>query len=208
LGNGVDSDHFSPDPQRASPFAPGECALVFTGAMDYWPNVDAVTWFATEMMPTLRERWPELRFHIVGRDPTAAVRALASDAVAVSGTVPDVRPYLQHAAAVVAPLRLARGVQNKVLEAMAMGRPVICAAPCTDAIGARSGTHLLAAEEPGEYIAAIDRVLREPAFSRSLGATGSSFMRERFSWHAHLADWDDMLDTTIARRKATQTQTV
>lgn len=204
LGNGVDSEHFSPDRQRPSPFEAGERPLVFTGAMDYWPNADAVTWFATEMMPTLRERWPALRFHIVGRDPTAPVRALASDAVSVSGTVPDVRPYLQHAAVVVAPLRLARGIQNKVLEAMAMGRPVVCAAPCADAIGALSGTHLLAAEEPADYIAAIERVLSEPSFSASLGTAGSRFMRERFSWHAQLADWDEMLDAAIASHRATQ----
>ncbi|MCU0968985.1 MAG: TIGR03087 family PEP-CTERM/XrtA system glycosyltransferase, partial [Rubrivivax sp.] len=106
LGNGVDAEVFAPDPARVSPFAAGETPLVFTGAMDYWPNVDAVTWFAHEILPRLRERHPAARLHAVGRSPTPAVRALAGDAVAVSGTVPDVRPYLQHAAVVVAPLRL------------------------------------------------------------------------------------------------------
>jgi hypothetical protein len=104
-----------------SPFRADEMAVVFTGAMDYWPNIDAVSWFAADILPRLRQNWPQLRFYIVGRSPTAAVQALAGEHVVVSGTVPDVRPYLQHAAVVVAPLRLARGVQNKVLEAMAMG---------------------------------------------------------------------------------------
>lgn len=128
--NGVDADYFAPDPSCASPYSPQELPVVFTGAMDYWPNIDAATWFATEILPRLRTQWPSLRFHVAGRNPTPAVRALAGDAVSVTGTVPDMRPYLQHAAVVVAPLRLARGIQNKVLEAMAMGQAVVAAQSC------------------------------------------------------------------------------
>ena len=95
--------------------------------MDYWPNVDGVAWFVADMLPLLLLQWPQLRFYIVGRSPTPQVLALASERVVVTGTVPDVRPYLQHACAVVAPLRVARGIQNKILEAMAMARPV---SPC------------------------------------------------------------------------------
>ncbi|MBN8507411.1 MAG: TIGR03087 family PEP-CTERM/XrtA system glycosyltransferase, partial [Burkholderiales bacterium] len=127
MDNGVDAAHFAPDPSHVSPYAAGETPIVFTGAMDYWPNVDAVVWFAREVLPRLAERWPALRFHIVGRNPAPSVRALASPAVNVTGTVADVRPWLQHAAVVVAPLRLARGIQNKILEAMAMARPVVAA---------------------------------------------------------------------------------
>ncbi|HSV46288.1 MAG TPA: TIGR03087 family PEP-CTERM/XrtA system glycosyltransferase, partial [Ramlibacter sp.] len=112
LCNGVDAEFFAPAASRASPYAADDIPLVFTGAMDYWPNVDAVTWFVREALPELRQRWPGLRFHIVGRSPTPAVQALAGEAVRVTGTVPDVRPYLQHARVVVAPLRLARGIQN------------------------------------------------------------------------------------------------
>lgn len=106
MRNGVDADYFSADPGRARPYADDEQAIVFTGAMDYLPNVEAVCWFAAHVLPALRQSWPRVRFHIVGRNPAAEVRALAGDAVSVSGTVPDVRPYLQHAAAVVAPLML------------------------------------------------------------------------------------------------------
>jgi sugar transferase (PEP-CTERM/EpsH1 system associated) len=138
LGNGVDADYFSPDPGRPSPFASDEIPLVFTGAMDYWPNVDAVCWFAVEVLPAVRRQFPAVRLHVVGRQPPAAVRSLEGPSITVTGTVPDVRPYLQHAVVVVAPLRLARGVQNKVLEAMAMARPVFHTNPLCTPNGLRS----------------------------------------------------------------------
>ena len=119
--NGVDTDYFSPAHELPNPFATDEDAIVFTGAMDYWPNVDAVTWFARDVLPTIATQRPRARFYIVGIAPTPAVQALAQDPrVVVTGRVPDVRPYLKHARVVVAPLRVARGIQNKVLEAMAM----------------------------------------------------------------------------------------
>lgn len=186
VANGVDADFFAPDTARPSPFGADELPLVFTGAMDYWPNVDAVGWFVAEMLPALRRRYPKLRFHIVGRAPTQAVQALAGEAVNVTGTVPDVRPYLQHAAAVVAPLRLARGVQNKVLEAMAMARPVVCAASCAVAIDAVDGRDLRAAEAADDYVAAIDAVLADADAATAMGQRARDFVRQRFSWHARL----------------------
>jgi len=188
--NGVDADYFAPDAARPSPYASGEQAVVFTGAMDYWPNVDAVQWFVAEMLPPLRQRWPGLRFHIVGRSPSPAVRALAGDAVNVTGTVPDVRPWLQHAAAVVAPLRLARGIQNKVLEAMAMARPVVAARTCTDAIDARPGRDLLAAETAAQYVDAIDGLLADPARAHGIGQAGRCRVLEAYSWRAHLGAFE------------------
>ena len=136
VSNGVDADFFRPDAGLPNPFAAGQRAIVFTGAMDYWPNVDAAVWFATEALPVLRQRHPDLTFYIVGRDPASKVQALAGPHVVVTGTVSDVRPYLQHASAVVAPLRVARGIQNKILEAMAMEQPVVTVTSCADAIGA------------------------------------------------------------------------
>tara|TARA_B100001105_G_C22361932_1_gene430754 strand:- start:34 stop:1275 length:1242 start_codon:yes stop_codon:yes gene_type:complete len=200
VGNGVDADFFAPDAQRASPFAAGELPVVFTGAMDYWPNVDAVVWFATEVLPALRQRWPALRLHIVGRSPTPAVQALAGEGVAVSGTVPDVRPYLQHALAVVAPLRLARGVQNKVLEAMAMARPVVCAASCAEAIDARHDHDLLAAEQAADYVAQLSRVLESPALAQQLGEAGRRFVRDRYGWAARLAPLGRLLAEAMQAR--------
>jgi polysaccharide biosynthesis protein PslH len=193
MNNGVDAGYFAPSSDRLSPFASGETPIVFTGAMDYWPNVDAVTWFAREALPKLRERRPGLRFHIVGRNPTPAVLALAGDAVSVSGTVPDVRPYLQHAAVVVAPLRLARGIQNKILEAMAMGRPVVAASECVQALHAQPGSELVSAEKIDDYVVAVERLLAEPATASAVGSAGRMRVLANYDWAAHMSLIDDHL---------------
>jgi len=190
LCNGVDAEFFAPGADRVSPFEPDEQAVVFTGAMDYWPNVDAVTWFVQDMLPVLRQRWPALRFHIVGRSPTPAVRALASEAVRITGTVPDVRPYLQHAAVVVAPLRLARGVQNKVLEAMAMARPVVAANVCVAAIDAEPGRDVLTATEAGDYVDQIHQLLSAPGRAADIGRAARVCVVQGYSWPARLAGLD------------------
>ncbi|MFN3303447.1 MAG: glycosyltransferase, partial [Roseateles sp.] len=194
LGNGVDADFFAPDPARVSPFAAGELPLVFTGAMDYWPNIDAVTWFVRDMLPALRERLPALRFHIVGRSPAPAVQALAGEHVNVTGTVPDVRPYLQHAAAVVAPLRLARGIQNKVLEAMAMARPVVAAGPCVRAIAAEAPPGLVAADEAPVYVERLLAWLSDRGAADAAGRAARDFVLGAYSWDAHLAGLDRHLE--------------
>ncbi len=188
--NGVDADYFAPDPACASPYAPQELPVVFTGAMDYWPNIDAATWFATEILPRLRTRWPSLRFHVAGRNPSPAVRALAGDAVSVTGTVPDMRPYLQHAAVVVAPLRLARGIQNKILEAMAMGRPVVAASECAAAIVAERGLELMCAEDADAFVREVDALLREPVRALAVGAAGRRCVQRNYSWDAHLSAFE------------------
>ncbi|MCE4557550.1 TIGR03087 family PEP-CTERM/XrtA system glycosyltransferase [Pelomonas cellulosilytica] len=196
LLNGVDAGFFTPDPARPNPFAAGELPLVFTGAMDYWPNVDAVTWFVADMLPALRERFPALRLHIVGRSPAPAVQALASGAVNVTGTVPDVRPYLQYAAAVVAPLRLARGIQNKVLEAMAMARPVVAAGSCVRAIAGRAVPGLLAAEDAAGYVEAVAGLLSDRNAADAAGRGAREFVLRDYSWDAHLASLDRHLEAT------------
>ncbi|MEH3086156.1 MAG: TIGR03087 family PEP-CTERM/XrtA system glycosyltransferase [Xylophilus ampelinus] len=194
VGNGVNAEFFAPDPQRPSPFDAGRPApLVFTGAMDYWPNIDAVTWFVADMLPQLQRRRPGLRFYIVGRSPPPAVQALASDAVVVTGTVPDVRPYLQHAGAVVAPLRIARGIQNKILEAMAMARPVVAAQECAEAIDARVGADFLAAARPEDYVAQLDALLGDPQRADAIGRAGRQQVLDAYSWEARLSAMDAYL---------------
>ncbi len=195
IGNGVDAEYFSPEPPLASPFSADEIPIVFTGAMDYWPNVDAAVWFAGEVLPRLRQRFPTVRFYIVGRSPDAAVQALANDdAIVVTGTVNDVRPYLQHAAVVVAPLRIARGIQNKVLEAMAMARPVIASTACAGAIAAECGSELLAAGTPDDYIAHIDKLLADPARADAIGQAARQRVLVSYSWDAHLSRIDRYLE--------------
>ncbi len=191
--NGVDAEYFAPDPALPSPYERSELPVVFTGAMDYWPNIDAVTWFATEILPRLRTDWPALRFHIVGRNPAPAVLALAGEAVRVSGTVPDVRPYLQHAAVVVAPLRLARGIQNKILEAMAMGRPVVAASECAEAISAERGIELIAATGAEAFAREVDALLRDPAQAAAIGLAGRRRVQRDYGWDAHLGAFEHHL---------------
>lgn len=188
--NGVDADYFSPEHELASPFDADELPVVFTGAMDYWPNIDAATWFANEALPQLAREWPRLRFFIVGRSPTPAVQSLAGGRVVVTGTVPDVRPYLRHAAVVVAPLRLARGVQNKILEAMSMGLPVIASRECATPIDAVPERDFLTAGSIDDFIAQVGALLRQPERATAIGAAGRKRVVERYSWDAHLSAID------------------
>lgn len=190
LGNGVDADYFSPDPAHADPYPACGSAVVFTGAMDYWPNVDGVSWFVAEILPLLLQHRPGLRFYIVGRNPAPEVKALASGSVIVTGTVPDVRPYLQHADAVVAPLRVARGIQNKILEAMAMGKPVVTVPGCADAIGAGPEQGLLRATSPQEFAHALQGLLESPDRRAAQGSAARDFVLQGHSWQAQLSDID------------------
>ena len=187
VGNGVDTRYFSPDFACGSPFAAATLPIVFTGAMNYWPNVDAVRWFAEGILPRVRAARPTARFYIVGMSPAPAVTALASDAVHITGTVDDVRPYLRHAAAIVAPLRLARGIQNKVLEAMAMGRPVVASAACAAPIDAIPGRHLLTASDADEFAASLITLLGDPEQAAAIGRAARERIVSHYDWNAQLA---------------------
>ena len=200
MSNGVDSDYFAPNTSRPSPFEENpsnsvQIPVVFTGAMDYWPNIDAVSWFVSDILPKLLLLWPLIRFYIVGRSPPPVVQALASDVVIVTGTVPDVRPFLQHAAVVVAPLRVARGIQNKILEAMAMARPVVTSASCAEAIEARIGEELICATTSDDFVLEIDALLKAPEQAAAIGRSGRLRVIKNYSWAAHLAGIDRYLDS-------------
>lgn len=197
--NGVDSEFFSPDHALASPYAAGEIPLVFTGAMDYWPNVDAVKWFAEDILPRLLAHRPNLRFYIVGRSPTPAVQELAGERVVVTGTVPDVRPYLKHAAVVVAPLRIARGIQNKVLEAMAMALPVVVAKGCGEAVDAVHQRDFVLAESVEDHVREIGALLDSPEKWATMGQAARRRVVDCYSWDAHLSVIDRVLDSARPR---------
>ncbi len=205
LSNGVDTDYFSPDAARLSPFTgrsdpPAQIPVVFTGAMDYWPNVDAVTWFARDILPHLRRSWPTVRFYIVGRNPPPSVLSLVSESVVVTGTVPDVRPYLQYAAVVVAPLRVARGLQNKILEAMAMGRPVVASHTCAQAINA-GGEELVCASGVKGFVRELDGLLKAPARAAVMGQLARLRVLQSYSWAAHLCGIDRYLNIAQPERE-------
>ena len=193
FNNGVDTDYFSPEREYERPYASNERALVFTGAMDYWPNIDAVQWFAAEIFPKLLAAMPDLRFVIVGARPAPAVQALAQQAgVIVTGTVPDVRPYIHHAEIAVAPLRIARGIQNKVLEAMAMGRPVIVSPQALEGIEAVPGTDLLLADGADAFVATISALLAAP--NPNLGAAARANVQQQYSWPSKLSRIEERLE--------------
>lgn len=192
--NGVDADYFSPGRSYSNPYDADEVVLVFTGAMDYWANVDAVEWFAREVLPRVRLDFPAACFYIVGARPVRAVRDLADlPGVRVTGAVPDVRPYLAHARVAVAPLRIARGVQNKVLEAMAMGRPVVASPQAVD--GIRPCAELLewTADSPAASAGLLLKLLRQPEVS-PLGHALRAHVIRYYSWHENLLRVDAILD--------------
>jgi len=194
FSNGVDTEYFSPEHAFPSPYAADEIAVVFTGAMDYWANVDAVTWFANEVWPLLRRTHPVARFYIVGSSPTPAVQALAKqDGIVVTGSVPDTRPYIAHAKLAVAPLRIARGIQNKVLEAMAMGKPTLVTPQALEGISARPGQEVLLANNAVTFVKIIDEIMN--GAYPGMGALARERVLLDFSWAAHLCIVEKLLKT-------------
>jgi len=179
--NGVDIDYFDPGLSHPSPFPADAVPIVFTGAMDYWPNVEAVEWFAREVMPLTGSWIPAPEFWIVGANPTAAVSRLAQrPRIRVTGWVDDVRPYLAHAAAVVAPLHIAPGIQNKVLEAMAMAKPVVATAGAASGILEVSSRELIVADNAAEFARGIGTAMGEEG--KRLGRRARALVEERFKW--------------------------
>jgi sugar transferase (PEP-CTERM/EpsH1 system associated) len=185
--NGIDSGYFDPDAAFATVHEAGPL-VVFTGQMDYRPNIDAVTRFARDVMPQIRAVRPEARFAIVGRAPTAAVRALAGPGVIVTGTVDDVRGWLAAAAVCVAPLELARGVQNKILEAMAMARPIVASAPAAEGI-VHAGTIEVASVADAQARAVLG-LLSDPVSAAAMGKAARAQILGRYDWSARLAVLD------------------
>jgi sugar transferase (PEP-CTERM/EpsH1 system associated) len=189
VSNGVDFRYFSPLRQFDDPFPAGAPRIVFTGAMDYRPNIDAVSWFARDIMPLLRDRGPPPSFWIVGANPAEEVRRLAALAgTHVTGRVPDTRPYLAHADVVVAPLRIARGIQNKILEAMAMGRPVVATPQAFQGIRAEPGHELLIADDAPSLARCVAEVL--DGCHPTLGRDARRAVETRYDWSTTLAALD------------------
>jgi sugar transferase (PEP-CTERM/EpsH1 system associated) len=184
--NGVDTAFFDPELDFPTPFGPHTRALVFTGAMDYRPNTDAVVWFAREVLPRITESQPEARFYIVGSNPSSDVKRLARDpAVEVTGRVSDVRPYLKHCEVVVAPLKLARGIQNKVLEGLAMGKCVIATSAAAEGLNVRARESCDIGDGAVQFASrCLDRLKRPPGGTAN--PQGRKCIEEYYSWESNL----------------------
>lgn len=194
MANGVDTDYFSPELSLPSPYPEEGKRIVFTGAMDYWANVDAVEWFVKEVFPKLSASFDDLVFYIVGSNPGDPVKQLATKRVVVTGRVPDVRPYLIHADVVVAPMRIARGIQNKVLEGMAMGKPVIVTSKGLEGIKAQAGKDILLADRPEEFETQLVAILNHE--HESMGARARNYVCQQCSWRSSLKHFVGFIENT------------
>ncbi|MEZ5532054.1 MAG: TIGR03087 family PEP-CTERM/XrtA system glycosyltransferase [Steroidobacteraceae bacterium] len=188
--NGVDAQFFAPD---GAPYEPD--LVAFVGRMDYYPNQQGVIGFCRDVLPQLRAKRPGVRFAIVGADPPAHIRALGDlPGVTVTGSVPDVRPHVRRAALTVAPLAIARGTQNKILESMAMGVPVVCSPEASGGVDAVAGEHLRVASKPAEWVAAIEEILGSAALRQKLAIAGRERVLSHHSWAASMRRLDGIVE--------------
>jgi sugar transferase (PEP-CTERM/EpsH1 system associated) len=198
LRNGIDLAYYRPSPETIEP-----AHLAFTGVMDYLPNVDGCVWFAREMLPRLRARFPAVRFTIVGADPNAEIRALAAEpGVTVTGFVEDTRDWLRRAAISIAPLRIARGIQNKVLEALAMGHAVVGTTAATQGVEGTPGRDYLVADDAEAFTAAVAGLLERPDEALALGRRARAFVEERYDWEAVFEPLDRLLERLVPEPRA------
>lgn len=207
IPNGVDVEYFHRDWRQgaltlAPPDLPPGPLVVFTGSMDFRPNVDAVTWFAQKVWPIVRQSAPEAEFYVVGRNPVPAVRKLARlSGITVTGGVPDVRPYLERAKAFVVPMRMGGGVRLKVLEAMSMSRPVVSTSMGLSGIDFEPGKHALLADDPGDFASAVCRLLEDSDLGARMGTEAAGFVRARYDWRMIVPEFLRLYEDLGVRRQ-------
>lgn len=193
--NGVDLAGFAP--QSDGP----KSGLVFTGLMSYRPNIDAVTYFVKEILPLIHRTRPAETFTMVGWGITDEVRALLGPRVIATSRVPDVRPYLAGAAAVVAPIRIGSGTRLKVLEALSMARPLISTSVACEGLDVVPGKHLLVADDPARFAEAVIRVLEDRPLADRLGAAGRELMELHYGWDAATVKLEELHDRVLSARQ-------
>jgi sugar transferase (PEP-CTERM/EpsH1 system associated) len=201
--NGVDADWFSPHASYPDPFAPGGRALVMAGAMDDAANAAAAAWFVRHVFVPLRAHDPALRFYVVGARPLPRVRALTLAAgVVVTGAVPDVRPYLSHAAVVVAPQQAVHPAQNQMLEAMAMQKPVVAGPEVLAGLSLRPGIELLLAGGAGQFIIQVRKALDDGALYAQVAQAARECVLRHHAWQTTLSPLDTLLASAARARSA------
>ena len=191
--NGVDSDYFAPS---IEPYDPD--TLSFVGRLDYYPNQECMFDFCANVLPRVQERRPQAKLLIVGADPSVKVKKLGDlPGVTVTGSVPDVRPYVRRSAAMVAPLNIARGTQNKILESLAMGVPVVTSPAGAGGVDIVPGEHLLVARSHEEQAQAILRLLDDPAERQRLALAGRARMLSHHAWSSSMRRLDAIIERGI-----------
>jgi sugar transferase (PEP-CTERM/EpsH1 system associated) len=191
--NGVDSNYFAPTEDRYDPDT-----ISFVGRMDYYPNEECMFDFCANVLPLLRDRRPNVKLIIVGADPSPAVKKLERlPGVTVTGSVPDVRPYVRSSALMVAPLNIARGTQNKILEAMAMGVPVVTSAVAAGGVDALPQEHFLVGKTYEEYSAAILRILDDPSERARLARAGRQRVLRHHDWSHSMRRLDAVIERCL-----------
>jgi polysaccharide biosynthesis protein PslH len=194
--NGVDSDYFAPTGESYDPDT-----ISFIGRMDYYPNQECMIGFCRDVFPLIRERRAGAKLVIVGADPSAEIRELAEiPGVTVTGSVPDVRPWLKTSAVMVAPLRIARGTQNKILEAMAAGVPVVTSAAAAGGVDAIAGTHLQVADTPADIADATLRMMSDPAARQRFAMAGRARMLSHHAWDKSMQRLDRIIERCVESR--------
>ncbi len=193
--NGVDNGFFAPIDDVA--YDPD--TVVFVGRMDYFPNQQAMLGFCVDVLPKLQARRPGFKLQIVGAEPSAEIRKLGElPGVTVTGTVPDVRPYVTKAALTVAPLRIARGTQNKILEAMAMGVPVVCSSVAAGGVDAIPGEHMVTADAPQDLCDAILRIIEDPSERKRLAQAGRARVLSNHAWPSSMKRLDAIIERCVS----------
>lgn len=204
--NGVDLEYFSfEEPsQQVRPFS-----CVFVGALDYGANIDALEWFCSAVWPEVKRLEPQASLELVGRCPTKAIQKLAeSSGVTLAADVPDVRPYLRRSAIAIAPLRIARGIQNKVLEAMSFGKPVIATTGAAAGLHCEAGIHFVEADSPQAWIAALQRLWASESERSRLSSAGRKYVEMHHSWESTLGPWERLLFASTPKQQATNSSQV
>jgi len=202
IPNGVDIQYFCPKSKKS---VQKECkSIVFTGAMNYYPNIDAVLFFVREIFPYIRQEIPDIKFYIVGRDPDPKIFRLTKtyDNIIVTGFVEDIRPYLLKSSVYIAPLRTGVGIKNKVLEAMATGIPIVGTSLSFSGIEVEHGKEVLIADEPKEVARLVLSLIKDKNLAETLAYQGRRFVEKNHSWESTALKYENVYKKAIKKYKS------
>lgn len=195
IGNGVDSEFFGPLDVESD-----MSIVLFTGVMNYGPNEDAAIYFCDAILPLIQERYPQVQFWVVGKDPTEKVQMLAQrPGVHVTGGVPDIRPYVASAGVFVCPVRYGAGIKNKILAALAMRKAVVATCVSVEGLDLRENEDVVVADEPNVFAAKVMQLMEDPAYARRLGQNGQAFVKGKYSWESSAKLLEEALHNVVRR---------